>query len=124
VSRPACRITGLDVIDLRRALGLSVTTFASVLGVNVSTIYRWETRGNAGLPIEPLQIAILMATRDLVARGDGVAIGKELELALLLRGPLYALYVLLRRIYPPEPVLTPESAAVGAHSEGCREDEP
>jgi len=104
-------VTGIDVIDLRRALGISVAAFAAVFGVSISTVYRWETRGIGVIPIESLQSALLVATRALVAKGGGAEIGKELELALVLRGSLYAFYALLRRIYALEPVQpTPQDA--------------
>lgn len=99
-------VTGIDVIELRRALGISVAAFAAVFGVSISTVYRWETRGIGVIPIEPLQAALVAATRALVARGDGAEIGVELEKALVLRGSLYAFYALLRRVYA-DPVLTP-----------------
>lgn len=100
-------VTGIDVIELRRALGISVAAFAAVFGVSISTVYRWETRGIGVIPIEPLQAALVVATRALVAKGGGAEIGAELEKALVLRGSLYAFYALLRRVYSDS---LPESA--------------
>lgn len=101
-------VTGIDVIDLRRALGISVAAFAAVFGVSISTVYRWETRGIGVIPIEPLQASLVAATRALVAKGGGAEMGAELERALILRGSLYAFYALLRRIYAQPAEVVPE----------------
>ena len=92
-------ITGNDVRALRTALGLSASALAAVLGVSLSTVYRWEGRGDLPVPMEPLQAQLLTLTRVVLLHTDGAVVGEELMTSLALRGPLYALYALLHRGY-------------------------
>ncbi len=109
------KITGNDVRALRTALGFSASTFAAVLGVSISTVYRWEGRGDLFVAIEPLQAHLIVWTRAILLQEEGAEVGKELMTAMALRGPLYALYALLHRGYARKSDSAPDSVpdAVG-----------
>jgi len=106
-------ITGNDVRALRTVLSLSASALAAVLGVSLSTVYRWEARGDLPVPMEPLQTQLLTLTRAVLLHADGAVVGEELMTSLALRGPLYALYTLLRRGYTrgfdPAPSSAPDA---------------
>lgn len=53
------RVPASHVSDVREAMGLDPFAFAAVLGVHVSTVYRWEKKGSAH--VDPLQFKILDA---------------------------------------------------------------
>lgn len=91
-------LTGLDVQRLRQALGLSVPHFAQVLGVAHTTAYRWELAGPAGVRIEPMQLGVVLVLQDKLgtkARSQTRDVGRDIEKALRVGGPVFALYRLL-----------------------------
>lgn len=83
-----------DVLRYRLALRLDVGLFAQLLGVNPSSVYRWE-HAAASPNIEPMQQRLLAEIAYQVARGRGKSLGKTIRSAILIRGPLYGLYKLL-----------------------------
>lgn len=97
-------LTGADVRRIRDIVQWATPEFAALLGVNGSTVYRWEMRDTALAPIEPLQAQLLVALDAVLSRADkragGVAtIRRDLTEALALGGTLRALHTLLAATY-------------------------
>lgn len=93
-------ILGRDVRAIRERLGLPVMQFATVLGVHPSSVHRWETAGDAAVPIEGVAWTVLSALRHRVlsegmSRKDTAAKGQEVSNELATGGVLLALAVLL-----------------------------
>lgn len=92
-------MTGRQIKTLRETLGVDPFAFAAMLGVHVSTIYRWETT-RATVRIDPLQ-ALLLSKLDahLTKKPKQV---DDLHLAivdgLISGGPLVALAAVLEII--------------------------
>lgn len=93
-------MTGPGIKTLREALGLDPYVFAKILGVHVSTLYRWEqSRGD--VRIDPLQADILEKLRAKLAtkkRAEQKQFGDEVLKAVLVGGALVGLAVLLTEI--------------------------
>lgn len=92
-----------DIQYLRSKGGWSVPNFAKLLGVAQNSVYRWERAPKEvapgplpTLPIEPMQDSILMILDQIPLT---IAQAKEIELALMLDGPLRGLYVILDLYY-------------------------
>lgn len=89
-------MTRQEVVKLREALGLSVNTFAAVVGVHPSTVFRWELAGGQGATnAEPFQRGILA----VLARHATRDAGEEIAGALRIGGPMNALFTALKREY-------------------------
>jgi len=82
---------------VRCALGMSPFAFAAVLGVHVSTIYRWE-QTSTKLAIDPLQLAILEGLRAYEATHPSKPLGVKITRALVSAGTLAGLRVVLEAI--------------------------
>jgi transcriptional regulator with XRE-family HTH domain len=83
-----------DVKKLRQDLRFSPMKFAALLGVNPSTIYRWEAKQSTGPEGAPL--AILYALRALMVTSTGT---EQNKLRKWLREHLYVgglTYVLIK----------------------------
>jgi DNA-binding transcriptional regulator YiaG len=52
---PAKAVTGADIRDLRKALGMSRETLAEALGVHAQSIVRWEAAPDKPIPASTLQ---------------------------------------------------------------------
>jgi transcriptional regulator with XRE-family HTH domain len=93
-------MTGSGIKRLREALGLDPYVFAKLLGVHVSTSYRWEqSRGEVRM--DPLQAEILEKLRQKLAtkeRAQQKQLGDEVLKAVLVGGALVGLALLLREI--------------------------
>ena len=92
------RLTGDLLRQLRQELGFDAFQFAHLLGVHVSTIYRWESQDAAEVRMDPLQRQILYTTitRFRHTAADRKAeLGQEILKALLAGGALFGLLVLL-----------------------------
>jgi len=84
-------------MNSRERLGLSVDEYADLLGVVLSTIYRWENQGYDLSKIDPLRRRLLILIEGLVEEGDqsvSEALGDEIKFGLK-KGPLQGLYALL-----------------------------
>jgi DNA-binding transcriptional regulator YiaG len=98
----ASLVTSDEVRRLRSELGLSARELGAVLGVDASTVHRWEAVSagplslrEGALKIEPMQqrlLELLFAGR---TPADLASLGASLRAALLV-GPSLALYTLLR----------------------------
>lgn len=104
-------MTGSDVQPIREGLGLNPFQLACILGVHVTTIYRWERtpgpkalaaarRGRPVVPpqINPLQAEILTGLQKLVELGIGPETGAKIAKAVLAGGSLAGLRVALDAI--------------------------
>jgi len=93
-------MAGPGIKVLREALGLDPYVFAKILGVHVSTLYRWEqTRGE--VRIDPLHADILEklhATLAAKKRAEQKQLGDAVLKALLVGGALVGLAFLLNEI--------------------------
>jgi transcriptional regulator with XRE-family HTH domain len=93
-------MAGPGIKYLREALGLDPYVFAKILGVHVSTLYRWEqTRGE--VRIDPLQADILEKLRANLAvkkRAEQKQMGEAALQAVLVGGALVGLAFLLNEI--------------------------
>jgi transcriptional regulator with XRE-family HTH domain len=78
---------------LRTKLDLNPHAFAAVLGVAVSTVYRWES-DKVGYKIDPLQNRILVA---LIPKASA-SLGDKIRKNLVEHGPLVALSKMLEDI--------------------------
>ena len=52
-------MTGRQIADLRARLKLSAADFADLLGVGLSTAYRWEQFGEAKAPVGAWQLRLM-----------------------------------------------------------------
>lgn len=90
-------MTGRDVKKIRDGLSLTPFAFAAMLGVAVSSVYRWEaSKGN--VKISSLHGEILEGLGRVVAAGIGLATGAKISKAILSGGSLAGLRVALDAI--------------------------
>lgn len=82
------KITGKQVERVRLRLQLDVGSFAIALGVNQSSVYRWEAAGGNARP-RPGQVKILA---ELIKCDDEtlVAVGNRIKSAIAAKQPLAA----------------------------------
>lgn len=93
-------LTGKHVRELREALRLDPFAFASVMGVHVSTTYRWENLER--VVVDPLQYQILKRLWELRTHRYHLAeTGEAVKRGLLSGGTLTGLAVLLRYLKTP-----------------------
>lgn len=93
------KITGHDLRRVREQLGLDPFAFARLLGVHVSTIYRWENMGRQVVRMDPLQrelLSRLVARLKHTAAEQQSQLGKALIAGLIAGGVVAGLLVLLR----------------------------
>lgn len=87
-------ITAQEVKYIRNKIGCSVLNFATLLGVSIGTVYRWErTDKNQDLRIEMMQASILTLIDQMPLTKEQAA---EIEAAIIVGGMIEGLYVLLR----------------------------
>lgn len=65
---------GNQISKLRKALKLSVVEFATLLGVQTSSIYRWENRGSKTASVEGTAEKVLLLIEDLKLKERSVVI--------------------------------------------------
>lgn len=90
-------MTGLDIKKLREAMELEAFAFARILGVHVSTLYRWEQSADA-VTMDPLQREILeqLAAKFRSRRAaEKKELGQKVLAGLLAGGALMGLSFLL-----------------------------
>ncbi len=91
-------MTGHDIADLRRTLGLTREDVSELLGVGHTTPSRWEAAGGDEVALDPRNRELLELVADLVRRRSpeqASALGRRLRLAIEHRGGIYALHRLL-----------------------------
>lgn len=94
------KLLGIEIRGVRRALDLSVSRFATVLGVHPSTVFRWEAAGDGQVSVEGVPWNVLTALRQrLLDEGldqeEVRAKGREVSQALVIGGVLLALGLLI-----------------------------
>lgn len=90
-------MTGNEVRAIRDAFELDAFAFARLLGVHVSTVYRWEA-STWHVTMDPLPSEILTAAQAHLAtqsQGQRDVLALDIKHALT-RGPLHGLAALLR----------------------------
>ena len=65
---------GNQISKLRKALDLSVVDFATLLGVQTSSIYRWENQGTKVASVEGTAEKILLILEDLKKKERDIVI--------------------------------------------------
>lgn len=109
---------GVDIQQLRLELGMTVPQFAQLLGLNQTSIYRYEAAGDREIPIDPLPLKLITALQHQMARPDAstapthVQLGDSLTNALVLGGTLLALYTLLDGVYGGQQPTLPRTRMV------------
>ena len=91
-------LNGRELRELREAIGLHRQAFAELLGVALSTVYRWESAGDHPARMEPGVQRLLEAARvfrELTARGRS---NVDLPRAIAIGGGLFGLYVMLAAV--------------------------
>jgi hypothetical protein len=106
-------MTGPEIKAVRTTLGHDPYVFAKILGVHLSTLYRWErSRGEAH--IDPLQAEILDRLRTNLAERemtDQRKLGDDVLKAVLVGGSLVGLTFLLNEIVKVDAVVGARNAA-------------
>lgn len=92
-------MTGKRFRRLRNTLGLDVFAFAGVLGVHVSTIYRWESKAGK-VTMDPLQAQLVESLRARVeVHPEAVeGLNQAIVNGLIGGGGLVALLALLKKL--------------------------
>lgn len=97
-------MVGSTIRSLRESLGHEPYVFAKVLGVHVSTLYRWE-QTDSEVRMGPLQANILEQLQQLLAKKrakETKELGQAVLKAFLVGGTLAGLACLLFQITSPE----------------------
>lgn len=111
-------MTGNAIKGLREELAMSSNEFAQLLGVNPSTLYRWEAEGEKEIKPDPNAARILGALAKAREKNDGESLKVALGGALLLGGGLFALFKLLEFVFSTPPETPAAQAAPAATSPG------
>jgi hypothetical protein len=93
-------MSGKELDELLGFYDLSTNDASRLLGVHLSTIYRWRQQGK--IVADRLQMEILSVLDHLRKMGDSGDMSKPkfaLKNALMLRGGLYGLYLLLGKFF-------------------------
>lgn len=64
-------MTGYQVRRIRETIGVDPFAWAALLGVHVSTVYRWE-KSDHDIRIDPLQLALLEKIRMSIRRHPAI----------------------------------------------------
>lgn len=93
-------MTGRELRTLRAGvINVDPFAWAAVLGVHVSTVYRWEaTRGTVAM--DRMQDELLFAIMGAVAAGHVARIRKAILDGAARGGPLFALHDVLEIVIP------------------------
>lgn len=90
-------MTGKDIKNLREAISITPETLATILGVNTSTVYRWEFNEDIELA-DSLQKKILLVLMQQESKADNSGkryMGDSITNNVMINGGLYALYQIL-----------------------------
>lgn len=93
--------TGAELSLLRKALGLELPWFASLLGLHVAKLEHWEA-SDRQLPLHALQrnvVTILQVQVRLRGSLGALELGRRILVGVMLYGPSYGLLVLLQGHY-------------------------
>ncbi len=89
-------MTGTEIRTLRTTYGLDVNSFAALVGVNASTVYRWEAAESKKPNVEPFQQRLLILLR---AHWLDTSLPAKIRVAIDKLGALYGLHVFLGAVY-------------------------
>ena len=101
-------MNGFEVRTIRESLGLSPLNLANLLGVHLTTVYRWEAQGDQELRLEPLQHSLLLQMQRRLTQGPPQDFGQQLLHGLLIGGTLVGLACLLSDLAEPAPKRRPK----------------
>lgn len=89
-----------DVRALRLRLEIEPTEMASLLGVSISSLYRWESASD-GVSMDPMHRRLLLVIEDLTNRADAPVIARKIRDTLRTNGDggLRALRVTLNEFF-------------------------
>lgn len=87
-------MTGKEFGRMRRAYGLTSSRIAEILGVSMSTVYRWEQTGEAPAPVDPGTARFIHVMADLMDE-QGTVPEKVTRRIQQSPGGLLTLYVIL-----------------------------
>lgn len=91
-------MTGKEFERMRRAYGLTSSRIAEILGVSMSTVYRWEQTGDATAPVDPGTARFIHVMADLMDE-DGKVAEKTVKRIQQSPGGLLTLYVILAEYF-------------------------
>lgn len=94
---------GTEVFNLRSKLGLSIQNLANLVGVHPTTVYRWETQGDAEIRLEPLQHGLLVRLQHQANLREPKSFGQQLVEGLVVGGTLVGLALLLADLVDSTP---------------------
>jgi DNA-binding XRE family transcriptional regulator len=109
-------MTGNAIKELRTELGMTSSAFAQLLGVNPSTLYRWEAEGEKEVKPDPNAARILAAMQKVRETKGSADLSSTLGAALLIGGGLFALFKLLEHLFSDSTANTAATAAPGESS--------
>jgi len=89
-------MTGTEIRTLRTTYGLDVMRFSALVGVNASTVYRWEAAEIEKPNVEPFQQRLLNLLR---AHCLDTSLPAKIRIAIDKLGALYGLHVFLGAVY-------------------------
>jgi len=99
-------MTGNDIQRLRAMLGMTLPHFAQLLGVHMTTAYRWELQGEKKVTLDPLHQSLLLRVEQSVttrsSKNAREEWGKQLLAGVLLGGTLAGLAILLAELIPDQ----------------------
>lgn len=96
-------MNGTEVRTIREHLRLSPLNLANLLGVHLTTVYRWEAQGDQELRLEPLQHSLLLQMQRRLNQGPPQDFAQQLLHGLLIGGTLVGLAYLLADLAEPAP---------------------
>lgn len=96
-------MNGNEVREICSTLGLSPQHLASLVGVHLTTVYRWEGQAASELRLEPLQHRLLLQLQKRAQVGQPKDLGRQLIECLLVGGTLVGLAYLLADLVETKP---------------------
>jgi len=115
-------VTGPDVVQARGSLGLTVAQFADLIGVSLSTVYRWEQSAD-DLSVEPFprrQLELAGDRERQLSAPNHRQLAQQIRVGVAVRGGLYGLCLLLASVFSPAAREDREGrllAAAGRHND-------
>jgi len=93
-------VTGSEVREIRDLYKLEIAEFAELIGVGLSTIYRWEACKFSDVNIDPFQKRIMKVMKSQIEEQKNPdAMIKQIGACLARGGGLLGLHCLLKHVY-------------------------
>ena len=83
-----------DVTNIRAKLRMNKIQLSELIGVNPSTVYRWE-HGEGEIEMDPRQSHLMLILLGIAAKPDARELGLAIRTAIK-QNPIYGLYRLLQ----------------------------